>query len=133
MVLFLLAILSGTFIYAQETKGAPGSATDESDLLKIERASVKAMLEGGTVAAIWFERNYDNDVAYTSPTEILTKGKLLAEYRSGERKARSVNHYDYHVTLYGKTAVVSYSAKDAIEHKGKVVTDEALCVDVFVR
>ena len=133
-LLVLGSLLTAPVAIAKEGEAANEATTQQEELLAIENQNVKVLLEGGRAAADWLARLLVNDVAYTNENgEVVPKPRILDEFRSGSLKVRSTRHFDYRVTVYGNTAVVSYHSDDVIDRKGKITTGPALCVDVFVK
>ena len=132
----LLAISLVSSLEAQETTRERTPTAAEKEILKIEQEKIKAMLDGGSVAADWFEHMEDDRLTYIAPFRgSLTKAQYVTQYQSGEFKVHSSDHFDFNVRVYNEnTAVVSYLTHNTNEIKGKVHSDtHAAATDVFVK
>ena len=59
------------------------------------------------------ERYNDDNIDYVGADgHTLTKAQMVAEWRSGVRKASSVVHDNYHVRVYGNAVVVTYRGRE---------------------
>lgn len=132
-------LLAASLVVPVKAQKVPseGTATPEQrEIFQIERAKIKAMLQGGSVAAEWFDHMEDDRLTYIAPFRgLLTKAQYVAQYKSGEFKVHASDHYDFHVRVYNaSTAVVNYLTHNTNEVKGKVHSDtHAVATDVFVK
>jgi len=133
LVLFISvpAVLS-----AQEMTGDKADKV-KNEIIKLEEEKASVILKGGSVAADYYDRFYDDDEAYLSSGQgSRTKADILADWRSGVPKILKTKHYDFHVRVYddGNTAVVTYRATGAMQLKDKAPTDyDEKTLEVFVK
>jgi ketosteroid isomerase-like protein len=94
-------------------------------------------LKGGSIAADYYDRFYDDDEAYLSSGRgSRTKADILSDWRSGVPKILSTKHYDFRVRVFdnGNTAVVTYRATGAMQLKDKAPMDyDEKALEVFVK
>jgi ketosteroid isomerase-like protein len=134
-VLFVVA-MSG-LVHAQGTTGKKSDYNEETkkQILALEQEKVQALERSGSFGADWFERHYADDIDYVSGNGAsFTKAQTVDEFRSGARKLHLVHHDDFHVNVYGNTAVLSYRGNDVMERNGKVGNRELVrTTDVYVK
>jgi ketosteroid isomerase-like protein len=107
----------------------------ETVILDLELSKVEALRVGGEIAAKWFERYFTDDVVYISGNGTLyTKAQTVDEFRSGFRKVHLVKHDDYHVYVYGGTAVLTYRGS-SMGHNNKIPSNPQIVrsTDVYVK
>lgn len=111
-VVMLVAVL-GSFARPSGLAKADDDHALAEEVMKLERDMVPILLKGGSEAAKWWERYNDDHIDYVGADgHMLTKAQLVAEWRSGVRKASSVVHDDYRVRVYGNTVVVTYRGRE---------------------
>ena len=132
----LLAVALVGSVQAQEITSESTATPEQKEILKIEHDKVKALYEGGSVAADWFDRMEDDGLAQTNADgSTLTNAQHVAQRRSGDHKSLFQDHYDYRVRIYnGNTAVVTYLAYGITVSKGKPSSYvHVATTDVFVK
>jgi hypothetical protein len=134
LTILLIVSLVG-FIKAQETT-AERADTDEEvkkEILKLQDEFTEALLRGGSVAADFIDRYDADDITITVNGIMSTKAKVMAEFRSGERKQLSVQHDDFSLHVYGNTVVVTYRGHNVTQRKGTVSESSVRTTDVLVK
>ena len=133
----LLVVATSGLVQAQGNMGKRSDQDEETkkQILALEQEKVQALEKSGSFAAEWFERHFADDIDYVSGNGAsFTKAQTVEEFRSGMRKLRLVHHDDFHVNVYGKTAVLSYRGNDIMERNGKVGNRELVrTTDVYVQ
>ena len=133
----LLVVATSGLVQAQGNMGKRSDQDEETkkQILALEQEKVQALEKSGSFAAEWFERHFADDIDYVSGNGAsFTKAQTVEEFRSGMRKLRLVHHDDFHVNVYGKTAVLSYRGNDIMERNGKVGKRELVrTTDVYVK
>src|ERR1700682_423703 len=97
----------------------------KDEIIKLEEEKASMILKGGSIAADYYDRFYDDDEAYLSSGRgSRTKADILSDWRSGVPKILSTKHYDFRVRVFdnGNTAVVTYRATGAMQLKDKVAS-----------
>ena len=136
-ILLLLVVISvPAVLRAQEMTGNKAERV-KNEIIKLEEEKASIILKGGSVAADYYDRFYDDDEAYLSSGQgSRTKAEILADWRSGVPKILSAKHYDFHVRVYdnGNTAVVTYRATGAMQLKDNAPLDyDEIALEVFVK
>jgi ketosteroid isomerase-like protein len=136
ILLLLLVISSPAMLKAQEMTGDKAEKVKD-EIIKLEEEKASIILKGGSVAADYYDRFYDDDEAYLSSAQgSRTKSDILADWRSGVPKILSTKHYDFHIRVYdnGNTAVVTYRATGSMQLKDKAPMDyDEKALEVFVK
>ena len=138
IVLTVLFVVSMSGLVHAQGNMAKLSAHDEDtkkQILALEQEKIRALETSGSFAAEWFELHFADDIDYVNGNGVsFTKAQTVEEFRSGARKLRLVHHDDFHVNVYGKTAVLSYRGNDIMERNGKVGNRELVrTTDVYVQ
>lgn len=132
----LLFVALGNLGWAQAGPAkSPGVKEIQNEILKLEQSKVRALLQGGTVAANWFRRYFADNIDYTSGSgRFFTKAQTVDEFQNGDRKLVSVHHDDYRVNVYNDdTAVLTYRGNDVMLRKGKTLRGVNRTTDVYVK
>ena len=136
-ILFLLVVISvPAVLRAQEMTGNEAEKVKD-EIIKLEEEKASMILKGGSIAADYYDRFYDDDEAYLSSGRgSRTKADILSDWRSGVPKILSTKHYDFRVRVFdnGNTAVVTYRATGAMQLKDKAPMDyDEKALEVFVK
>src|ERR1700730_3279212 len=136
-ILLLLVVVSVPAVpRAQEMKGNEAEKVKD-EIIKLEEEKASTILKGGSIAADYYDRFYDDDEAYLSSAKgARSKADIVADWRSGVPKVLSTKHADFRVRIYGDghTAVVTYRASGVIELKDKAPLDEnKKTLEVFIK
>jgi ketosteroid isomerase-like protein len=133
----LFVVATSGLVHAQGNIGKHSDHDEETkkQILALEQEKVQALERSGPFAAEWFELHFADDIDYVNGNGVsFTKAQTVEEFRSGARKLRLVHHDDFHVNVYGKTAVLSYRGNDIMERNGKVGNRELVrTTDVYVQ
>jgi hypothetical protein len=130
LLTILFAVSMAGVVKAQGAADAKPDKDEEvkKEILQLEDQRDRALMNND---ADWFERIFADDIAYMGGT--VTKAQIVAEIRSRERTWQAVRHDDYHVRVYGNTAVVTYRSGSTMEYKGKISTNLGVTTDVYVK
>src|ERR1700730_3751956 len=136
-ILLLLVVVSVPAVpRAQEMKGNEAEKVKQ-EIIKLEEEKASTILKGGSIAADYYDRFYDDDEAYLSSARgPRTKADILSDWRSGVTRVLTTKHYDFRVHMYddGNTAVVTYHATGIIQPKDKPPTNyDERTLEVFVK
>jgi ketosteroid isomerase-like protein len=107
------------------------SGNTEQAIMRIEKEMLDAVLKGDPSAA---ERYYADTYVFTGPNGVFqTKAEAIGDVKSGDLKLQGATLDDTKVSVYGDTAIVTYSSQDKGTYKGKDISGKTRWTDVFVK
>lgn len=131
LTLSLLMVALVGLAGAQGTVGNQADAENEKDVLKVERQKDQA-LRNRDIAAL--ERIYADDLAFVNGRgQVITKTQHLEEIRAGNVKYLSSDRSDFHVHVYGSTAVLTGRENSTVEYHGKTIASPRQFMTVYVK
>ena len=131
LILPLLPVTLLGFAWAQATVRNPTNAETEKEVLEVERQKDQAV-RSRDIAVL--EGIYADDMAFVNGRgQVVTKAQHLDEIRSGNVKYLSSNKSDYHVHLYGSTAVLTGRENSIVEYHGKTISSPRQFITVYVK
>lgn len=121
---------------AQEITGSKADAA-KSDILKLYDQKLTALLEGGAVAADYFDRNDGADLTQiNADASMSTKTQVVNGLRSGAApKLLTMKQDEHRVRVYldGNMAIVTVRGIGSHEHNGKVSNIRNQFLDVWIK
>jgi len=131
LMLPLLTVALVASTRAQATVRNQTNAETEKEVLEVERQKDEAV-RSRDIAAL--EGIYADDLAFVNGRgQVVTKAQHLEEIRSGNVKYLSSNKSDYHVHLYGNTAVLTGRENSIVEYHGKTISSPRQFITVYVK
>jgi ketosteroid isomerase-like protein len=112
-----------------------GEAADpeaiKREVLKVEQEQDEAVAKSDVKV---LDRIWADGLVYTTPTgELVTKAQHLADFRSGVRKFDTMKHDNFHVRVYGDTAVLTARSTSTLHYKGQVSVGPRVFTNVYVK
>lgn len=130
LLLPLLTVALAGFARGQGTVRNQAHAETEKEVLEVERQKDEAV-RSRDISVL--ERIYADDLAFVNGRgQVLTKAQHLEEIRSGNVKYLSSNKSDFHVHLYGSTAVLTGRENSIVEYHGKTISSPRQFITVYV-
>jgi ketosteroid isomerase-like protein len=127
----LLTVALAGFARGQGTVRNQADAETEKEVLEVERQKDQAV-RNRDIAVL--ERIYADDLAFVNGRgQVLTKAQHLEEIRSGNVKYLSSNKSDFHVHLYGSTAVLTGRENSIVEYHGKTISSPRQFITVYIK
>jgi len=131
LVLPLLTIALVGLARAQGTVANQASAGTEAEVLEVERQKDQA-LRNGDIPVL--ERIYSDDLAFVNGRgQVITKAQHLQEIKAGNVKYLNSDRSDFHVHVYGNTAVLVGRENSTVEYHGKTITSPRQFMTVYVK
>ncbi|MBA3711301.1 MAG: nuclear transport factor 2 family protein [Pyrinomonadaceae bacterium] len=107
------------------------SGTAEQAVRQLDTERVQALLRSNTTT---LERIFADDYANTNNSgEVLTKGQVMAEVKSGDVKYETITIDDVQVRVYGDTAVLTGRATVKGARKGQDISGQNRVTRVYVK
>ncbi|MHB8216024.1 MAG: nuclear transport factor 2 family protein [Candidatus Sulfotelmatobacter sp.] len=131
LLLPLLTVALLGFARAQATVRNQPDADTEKEVLEVERQKDEAV-RNRDIAVL--ERIYADDMAFVNGRgQVVSKAQHLEEIRAGNVKYLSSNKSDYHVRLYGSTAILTGRENSVVEYHGKTISSPRQFITVYVK
>jgi ketosteroid isomerase-like protein len=131
LLLSLLTVVMVGFARGQGTVPNQTDAETEKEVLEVERQKDQA-LRNRDIAVL--ERIYADDLAFVNGRgQVITKTEHLEEIRAGNVKYLSSDRSDFHVHVYGSTAVLTGRENSTVEYHGKTISSPRQFMTVYVK
>jgi ketosteroid isomerase-like protein len=132
--ILLLPLLSVALLgsaRAQTTVRNQADAETEKEVLEVERQKDQA-IRNRDMAVL--DRIYVDDLAFANGRgKVLTKSEHMEEIRSGNVKYQNSDRTDFHVHLYGGTAILTGRENSIVEYHGKTINTPRQFITVYVK
>lgn len=131
LVLSLLTIALVGFAQGQGTVTNQTDAETEKEVLEVERQKDQA-LRNRDLSVL--QRIYADGLAFVNGRgQVITKAQHLEEIRDGNVKYLSSERSDFHVHVYGSTAVLTGRENSIVEYHGKTISSPRQFITVYVK
>jgi len=131
LLLPLLTVALMGSIRAQGTVRNQADAETEKEVLEVERQKDQA-IRNRDMAVL--DRIYVDDLAFANGRgKVLTKAQHMEEIRSGNVKYLNSDRSDFHVHVYGGTAVLTGRENSIVEYHGKTISSPRQFITVYVK
>jgi ketosteroid isomerase-like protein len=131
LILPLLTVALMGSIRAQGTVRNQADAETEKEVLEVERQKDQA-IRNRDMAVL--DRIYVDDLAFANGRgKVLTKAQHMEEIRSGNVKYLNSDRSDFHVHVYGGTAVLTGRENSTVEYHGKTISSPRQFITVYVK
>ena len=132
--ILLFSLLTVVLVGMGRPQGTVPNQTDaetEKELLEVERQKDQA-LRNRDIAVL--ERIFADDLAFVNGRgQVITKAEHLEEIRAGNVKYLSSDRSDFHVHVYGSTAVLTGRENSSVEYHGKTISSPRQFMTVYVK
>ena len=132
--ILLFSLLTVVLVGMGRPQGTVPNQTDaetEKEVLEVERQKDQA-LRNRDIAVL--ERIYADDLAFVNGRgQVITKAEHLEEIRAGNVKYLSSDRSDFHVHVYGSTAVLTGRENSSVEYHGKTISSPRQFMTVYVK
>jgi len=132
--ILLFSLLTVVLVGMGRPQGTVPNQTDaetEKEVLEVERQKDQA-LRNRDIAVL--ERIYADDLAFVNGRgQVITKAEHLEEIRAGNVKYLSSDRSDFHVHVYGSTAVLTGRENSGVEYHGKTISSPRQFMTVYVK
>lgn len=130
--IFLLPLLTLALVaFSRAQATVQTDAEIEKQVLEVERQKDQA-IRNRDMAVL--DRIYVDDLAFTNGRgRVLTKAQHMEEIRSGNVKYLSSDRSDFHVHIYGDTAVLTGRENSVVEYHGKMINTPRQFMTVYVK
>jgi ketosteroid isomerase-like protein len=79
------------------------------------------------------DRIFADDMVWTARGDVLNKAQVLRDFKTGNDKLASIDHYDIHVHVYGNTVILTGRSRSTVEYKGKISKGPRLFTQVYIK
>jgi len=132
--ILLFSLLTVVLVGMGRPQGTVPNQTDaetEKEVLEVERQKDQA-LRNRDIAVL--ERIFADDLAFVNGRgQVITKAEHLEEIRAGNVKYLSSDRSDFHVHVYGSTAVLTGRENSSVEYHGKTISSPRQFMTVYVK
>jgi ketosteroid isomerase-like protein len=132
--IFLLPLLTAALVVsgrAQATVQKPADTEAEKEVLEVERQKDQAIRNRDMTV---LDRIYVDDLAFANGRgKVLTKAQHMEEIRSGNVKYLNSDRSDFHVHVYGGTAILTGRENSIVEYHGKTISTPRQFITVYVK
>jgi hypothetical protein len=131
LLLPLLTVALVGVAQAQVTVRNQADAETEKEVLEVERQKDQA-IRNRDMAVL--DRIYVDNLAFANGRgKVLTKAQHMEEIRSGNVKYLNSDRSDFHVHVYGGTAVLTGRENSTVEYHGKTISSPRQFITVYVK
>lgn len=118
-------------VNGQENHGKTGDVEEiKKEVLKIDEQVHEADARADIQT---LDRIFADDMVWTARGDVLNKAQVLADFRTGNDKLESIEHYDIHAHVYPNTVILTGRSKSTVEYKGRISKGPRLFTQVYVK